>query len=175
MGGLPGDLDLFIIPSNTDAIRAISKLTGVFALYFSLQLTLVFILVSSTTWDSQEHANVVINYIMTPLVAFSLFFFIYPQIILVKIIHDHQRKILFAIEEKVALLWRKWMDGPDYDSNGTIEKLTHLHTQIINTATSPLDINTITRFITSIALPISALGSDSIVIKTLSKYIKLTF
>jgi hypothetical protein len=83
-----GRFHLFAIPSRTVALRQVSKVTGVFALSFSLETGLSILSLLTVQWGNQDFFRWLTPLLIGPFGVLCVVFFVYPQLALMKI---HQR------------------------------------------------------------------------------------
>jgi hypothetical protein len=152
--GKSGPYRLNNFPSKTLGIRKLSRLIGTFSLSFSLALSLVLIFFYIAPWESQHSFNVVESSIVYPFIVFALVFIFLPQMSIRKIIVQEKERLLVNLESKLIqsnILNSEFADS-EYEKYSNI---TDLHSKIFATSDFALDIGTIGKFFSSLALPIA--------------------
>jgi hypothetical protein len=153
-----GQMRMFVLPARTPAIRALSRVTGVLALYFSIQLFCESTLCVLIHWKNIWALHATLYTIILPISIIAAFFFLYPQVGIRRLIGARKIKELAVIEAALQEL--------DYDATATYSRpnevermntLLTLYRQIEESPSVPIDMATALSAMGSILLPV--LGS----------------
>jgi hypothetical protein len=153
-----GQMKTFVLPARTPAIRALSRVTGVLALYFSIQLFCESTLCVAIRWKNIWVLHATLYTIVLPISIVAALFFVYPQLGIKRLIGACKRRELATIE--AALQEMDYDATATYRDHNEVERLNNLLTlyrQIEESPSVPIDMATAFSAIGSILLPV--LGS----------------
>lgn len=148
-----GNLSLNTVnPSQTLGIKKLSKLLTTFSLSFSLELFLFLLIFFLAPWNNIEIHSFFINILVLPLLLFMLFFFMYPQSAIKTIVVNYKEKSLMTIENRISEIYKK--DSHKLDDLNLIRGYNDLYKEISGSPNYAIDLNVLTRFISSVAIPL---------------------
>ncbi len=150
-----GEFKLFPIPGRTLALRSTSKLVGIFSLSFSLQVSLFLIALFSIKWQNGGILAFAVYFLAIPFILFSIAFFVYPQLAIKNIVSKRKFEIIEDIEKALEdfnfrdLLKRNF--SKEFEN---YSKIVELHYNMSRSQTFLIDLRTLSKFVSSIAIPI---------------------
>lgn len=167
-----GDLNLNTInPSQTLGIKKLSKLLTTFSLSFSLELFLFLLIFFLAPWKNIEMHSFFRTILVLPFLLFMLFFFMFPQSAIKTIIVNYKEKSLMTIENRISEIYKK--DSHKLDDLNLIKGYNELYKEINGSPDYAIDINVLTRFFSSVAIPlILILKENPSILKFIYDFIK---
>ncbi|UCH98345.1 MAG: hypothetical protein JSV88_16290 [Candidatus Aminicenantes bacterium] len=152
-----GKFKLFPVPGQTMALRSTSRLVGIFSLSFSLQVSLFLVALFFINWKNSQLLGLTIYFLAIPFILFCIGFFVYPQLAIKKIVSERKCEIVEAIERSMqefnfTNLLNKTTDFPE--ALERYSKIVALHYEMIHSRTFLIDLGTLSKFFSSIAVPI---------------------
>jgi hypothetical protein len=149
-----GELKLFTLPARTKELRAMSRLTGLFALYFSIQELAEAFLVYSTSWARPWAVNVFSAFVVIPLVLIALAFFFYPQFAIRRVIVRRKETELSELSAASVAVAR--------GDAQTRTAVTKLYQDIDDSADFAIDAATVGRFAFSTVLTLLGVSLERV-------------
>lgn len=146
-----GPLALFLIPSQTPALKAASRLTGRFALYFSIELVAEVGVFFAIDWQ-RAAVGVFARFLVWTFVLFGIMFFLVPQAAIGAVIKRAKHRLERQLCREGA---RHRL--PSLAECESLGLLANLHSRVLESPDYTLDGATIWRFTTSLLLPLAAL------------------
>ncbi len=155
-------LRLFLLPGRTPALRETARLTGIFALYFSLQSAIEITVFLLMRWSSPLWVQIVRGGLMYPVIGIAVVFFAYPQLAIRRIIVRAKQIELEQIAKGHEVFFGKQECNKRLTGNELEQRdlVTHLYARIAESPSTALDAETLHRFVWSILVPALAVLHD---------------
>lgn len=141
-----------VYPSQTFGLKKLSKLMATFSIFFSLEFFVCFFLFLFAPWNNQEMQNIVAVIIVVPFMLFTLFCFIYPQMIIRNIIVDYKEKNLKDVDDQIRYIYSN--NILNMDDLDLITKYNDLYNEISGSSNYVIDLNVLIRFAYSLSFPL---------------------
>jgi hypothetical protein len=153
-----GRMRMSILPAKTPALRALSGVTSVLALYFSIQLLCESLLCLAIHWKNHWALDITVYSFLLPISGLAALLFVYPQLGIWRLVQSHKQDELGVIDSALdAINMNSVATFADHNEVARISRLLELRRRIQESPSLPIDTATAARVLASLILP--ALGS----------------